>query len=361
MDDRTAAEIRNAALEEAALLMEATGKHIAASDIRAKKNDPAGQASSRCWCQTCRPITLTDLRMVLCPDCGNKRCPHANDHRNACTGSNEPGQPGSAYPAALAAQPAADHLGGPCLTCGDKGAVGNILNAEPCPDCTPSAPLQPAQSAWPRPVADDAMERALTELVEKIVPGLDTGDLLADARTASKALDRAQPAASAEPSKEECWDIWQIAARAEGFLDDRIHRFACDLLDRYGRPAGDAQPVADHKFYPHPGYRAFCQKCGKAETDHPTAPVAAQKADDARDAGEVLAAIESGEWAISKVGPSDGLSDAANAAMAFCAQRIRYPFEGADGARVWFGPSAVAALRKAKATIAQQRKGEGGE
>ncbi|MFS8319194.1 hypothetical protein RPF54_24860, partial [Enterobacter hormaechei subsp. xiangfangensis] len=31
---------------------------------------------------------------------GNKRCPHANDHRNACTGSNEPGQEGSAYPAA---------------------------------------------------------------------------------------------------------------------------------------------------------------------------------------------------------------------------------------------------------------------
>jgi len=108
MDDRTEAEIRNAALEEAALLMEATGKHIAASDIRAKKNDPAGQASSRCWCQTCRPITLTDMRMVLCPDCGNKRCPHANDHRNACTGSNEPGQPGSAYPAAQAPAKGAD-------------------------------------------------------------------------------------------------------------------------------------------------------------------------------------------------------------------------------------------------------------
>ena len=36
--------------------------------------------------------------MVLCPTCGNKRCPHANDHRHACTGSNLPGQPGSAYP-----------------------------------------------------------------------------------------------------------------------------------------------------------------------------------------------------------------------------------------------------------------------
>ena len=53
-----------------------------------------------CWCRTCRPITLTDMRFVVCPECGNKRCPHANDHRNACTGSNEPGQEGSAYPAA---------------------------------------------------------------------------------------------------------------------------------------------------------------------------------------------------------------------------------------------------------------------
>ncbi|GJJ84083.1 Uncharacterised protein [Enterobacter cloacae] len=52
------------------------------------------------WCRTCRPITLTDMRFVVCPECGNKRCPHANDHRNACTGSNEPGQEGSAYPAA---------------------------------------------------------------------------------------------------------------------------------------------------------------------------------------------------------------------------------------------------------------------
>ncbi|EPJ7319034.1 hypothetical protein R4R82_001121 [Enterobacter asburiae] len=53
-----------------------------------------------CWCRTCRPITMTDMRFVVCPECGNKRCPHANDHRNACTASNEPGQEGSAYPAA---------------------------------------------------------------------------------------------------------------------------------------------------------------------------------------------------------------------------------------------------------------------
>ena len=41
------------------------------------------------------PAEMT--RMILCPECGNKRCPHANDHNNQCTNSNEPGQPGSAY------------------------------------------------------------------------------------------------------------------------------------------------------------------------------------------------------------------------------------------------------------------------
>lgn len=53
-----------------------------------------------CWCRTCRPVALNDMRFVVCPDCGNKRCPRANDHRNSCTWSNELGQEGSAYPAA---------------------------------------------------------------------------------------------------------------------------------------------------------------------------------------------------------------------------------------------------------------------
>ncbi len=55
-------------------------------------------ASPSCWCRTCRPVVLNDMRFVVCPDCGNKRCPRANDHRNACTGSNEPGQEGGTYP-----------------------------------------------------------------------------------------------------------------------------------------------------------------------------------------------------------------------------------------------------------------------
>lgn len=41
------------------------------------------------------PVLLT--RMVVCEFCGNKRCPHATDHKWPCTGSNEPGQFGSRY------------------------------------------------------------------------------------------------------------------------------------------------------------------------------------------------------------------------------------------------------------------------
>lgn len=48
----------------------------------------------RCWRESGR---LFQPRMFLCPACGNKRCPKATDHRLDCTGSNEPGQPGSAY------------------------------------------------------------------------------------------------------------------------------------------------------------------------------------------------------------------------------------------------------------------------
>lgn len=36
-------------------------------------------------------------RFIVCPTCGNKRCPKASHHGNACTGSNDAGQPGSDY------------------------------------------------------------------------------------------------------------------------------------------------------------------------------------------------------------------------------------------------------------------------
>jgi len=37
------------------------------------------------------------IKMIVCPNCGNKRCPKASDHDLMCTGSNKPGQKGSIY------------------------------------------------------------------------------------------------------------------------------------------------------------------------------------------------------------------------------------------------------------------------
>lgn len=62
-------------------------------------------AEYQCYCYNCNKDRLdesgnfsyTMTRMIVCPACGNKRCPHSTDHTLTCTGSNEPGQPGSRY------------------------------------------------------------------------------------------------------------------------------------------------------------------------------------------------------------------------------------------------------------------------
>jgi hypothetical protein len=36
-------------------------------------------------------------RMILCSECGNKRCPKATNHKLQCTNSNDPNQVGSIY------------------------------------------------------------------------------------------------------------------------------------------------------------------------------------------------------------------------------------------------------------------------
>lgn len=62
----------------------------------------------KCGCRQClrdrneRHSSIPSLpaeagMMILCSTCGNKRCPHATDHRNECTNSNAPGQKGSFY------------------------------------------------------------------------------------------------------------------------------------------------------------------------------------------------------------------------------------------------------------------------
>lgn len=52
----------------------------------------------KCRCWKCIEESGEQIQfMILCPECGNKRCPHAADHELECTQSNEPGQAGSAY------------------------------------------------------------------------------------------------------------------------------------------------------------------------------------------------------------------------------------------------------------------------
>jgi hypothetical protein len=54
--------------------------------------------SFACGCWRCHEERGEKIMfMILCPTCGNKRCPHAADHELRCTNSNELGQPGSAY------------------------------------------------------------------------------------------------------------------------------------------------------------------------------------------------------------------------------------------------------------------------
>ncbi len=58
---------------------------------------PVYRWRAKCPCYRCADPFEAVAGMVLCPVCGNKRCPHATDHALTCTASNLPGQPGSRY------------------------------------------------------------------------------------------------------------------------------------------------------------------------------------------------------------------------------------------------------------------------
>ena len=45
-------------------------------------------AGAQCWCHTCRPITFAAMIMIVCPECGDKRCIHAFSHAAPCAKSN---------------------------------------------------------------------------------------------------------------------------------------------------------------------------------------------------------------------------------------------------------------------------------
>ena len=71
--------------------------------IFSKKKDSNSIAKPNCYCYNCNKdytesnsqIPYVSTHMIVCPTCGNKRCPHATDHNNSCTNSNETNQLGS--------------------------------------------------------------------------------------------------------------------------------------------------------------------------------------------------------------------------------------------------------------------------
>lgn len=64
--------------------------HALAAAIRAHTDALGGS----CLCRSCQQPTWTNRLFHVCPKCGNKRCPKADNHAFVCTGSNEPGQIG---------------------------------------------------------------------------------------------------------------------------------------------------------------------------------------------------------------------------------------------------------------------------
>ena len=141
------------AMDRAALAGEKAPAEAPADDIVTAQHDETGhmwtgprsqmprryfvvapaEAPAECWCEACKPNNdLSSLRFIVCAICGNKRCPHATDHRNACTGSNEPGQKGSSwedYPKSPAEAPAGER------TC--KCDLRTKLVGDGCEICNP--------------------------------------------------------------------------------------------------------------------------------------------------------------------------------------------------------------------------------
>jgi hypothetical protein len=99
-----------------------------------------------CWIER-NPVPEGGIRwssvMNLCPACGNKRCPAANDHAKwVCSGSNDTGQVGSL----LAPGP----VDAPCAACHGSAAACDVFQEACCETCRASGGC--SHDASPAPV-----------------------------------------------------------------------------------------------------------------------------------------------------------------------------------------------------------------
>lgn len=120
---------------DAALVLSGQLQTLASTRVApaAATPEPGKYCCHACWAEfwrsTKRPQALLD-RMIVCPICGNKRCPKASNHELACTGSNASGQPGSVF-AATPEPPVVELSGDAPLSAYQRLAAIDGATAEP--------------------------------------------------------------------------------------------------------------------------------------------------------------------------------------------------------------------------------------
>jgi len=75
------------------------GYDKAITAIKEALAQPEQEPVAKYCCRLCfnKSGSLLLDRMILCSECGNKRCPKATNHELQCTNSNAPNQAGSIY------------------------------------------------------------------------------------------------------------------------------------------------------------------------------------------------------------------------------------------------------------------------
>ena len=127
-----------------------------------RPTQPVQPPKSKCQCEACLPqgnlLHPENMRMIVCATCGNKRCPHATNHLNVCTGSNDVGQKGSSWegvslPTPQPKQPACVSNFAACEPLTNLSRTDATRIAQPVQPTSVKADLRPDPNAYPVPPA----------------------------------------------------------------------------------------------------------------------------------------------------------------------------------------------------------------
>jgi hypothetical protein len=141
-------------------------RHIneAITALKERLAQPEQEPVAKYCCRLCfnKSGSLLLDRMILCSECGNKRCPKATNHELQCTNSNEPNQAGSIYntPPQPEQEPVAFASHGVINWIADKQIQHEA-------DLYTHPPQRTERSGWRKVQIEDAEEEAWRELEKK--------------------------------------------------------------------------------------------------------------------------------------------------------------------------------------------------